>query len=128
MLVPHGASAVGQGLETEGNTLQISIDSTEPLGDVMRVIGALYNVTLTVTTAPNEAAKPASATTRQGRGRNNAARSKNTRVGGGRPATRRANVSTGEVRSWARENSHPVSDRGPISAAVLAAYHEARSN
>jgi hypothetical protein len=54
------------------------------------------------------------------------------RRSGGRKSTRRASATAGQrrgdlspVREWARNNGHPVSDRGRISAEVQAAYDKA---
>jgi hypothetical protein len=54
------------------------------------------------------------------------------RRSGGRKSTRRATANAGPrrgdlspVREWARNNGHPVSDRGRISAEVQAAYDKA---
>jgi Lsr2 len=54
------------------------------------------------------------------------------RRSGGRKSTRRASATAGQrrgdlspVREWARNNGHPVSDRGRISADVQAAYDKA---
>ncbi|MBC7558637.1 MAG: Lsr2 family protein [Dermatophilaceae bacterium] len=56
------------------------------------------------------------------------------RRAGGRKSSRKAGASGGErrgdlsaVREWARKNGHQVSDRGRISAGVLAAYDKAHS-
>lgn len=106
--------------------MRISIDSTEPLEGVVRVIEAVYEVTLTVATI-NEAAPTAPDPVLQRRGGRRTPSGKTSRArstGQGRSATQRAKVSNEELRSWARENGHPVSDRGRIPAAVVAAYHE----
>jgi hypothetical protein len=54
------------------------------------------------------------------------------RRAGGRKSSRRATTAgggrrgdLGAVREWARNNGHKVSDRGRISAGVLAAYDKA---
>lgn len=43
----------------------------------------------------------------------------------GAPGQRRGDLS--EVREWARKNGHQVSDRGRISADILAAYDKAHA-
>ncbi len=112
---------------TRGRSLKISIDSAEQLEDVLRVIGALYEVTLTIATVSEAGqAAPASrvdssAGTRAGR-----AETSTGKTGRGQPKKRIGNVSTAELRSWAQENGHAVSDRGPIPAAVSAAYRLAQ--
>jgi hypothetical protein len=53
------------------------------------------------------------------------------RRAGGRKSSRKAGAAgarrsdLGEVRAWARKNGHEVSDRGRISAGILAAYDKA---
>lgn len=55
------------------------------------------------------------------------------RRSGGRKSSRKAGASgqrrsdLGAVRQWARKNGHQVSDRGRISASILAAYDKAHS-
>lgn len=56
------------------------------------------------------------------------------RRSGGRKNSRKAGAATGQrrtdlsaVRQWARKNGHQVSDRGRISADVLAAYDKAHN-
>ena len=56
------------------------------------------------------------------------------RRSGGRKSTRRGTTTGGArrgdlsaVREWARNNGHKVSDRGRISADILAAYDKANS-
>ena len=54
------------------------------------------------------------------------------RRSGGRKSSRKAGASAGQrrgdlgaVRQWARKNGHQASDRGRISAGILAAYDKA---
>jgi Lsr2 len=56
------------------------------------------------------------------------------RRSGGRKSSRKAGANAGQrrgdlsaVRQWARKNGHQVSDRGRISADILAAYDKAHS-
>jgi len=56
------------------------------------------------------------------------------RRSGGRKSSRKTGASAGQrrgdlsaVRQWARKNGHQVSDRGRISADILAAYDKAHS-
>jgi hypothetical protein len=110
--------------------VRISIDSTEPLEDVIRVVGAAYNVTLTVATT-HEGGTMAPAMTTKGRGRSRPAAGNGARTrtsGRGRPGQRVAEVSNEVLRSWARENGHTVSDRGRIPKNVVAAYSDAQSS
>lgn len=105
--------------------MRISIDSTEPLTDVVRVVEAVYGVTLTVA-ATNHTATPPPPTTAHDRGRRHAAKATPPRTNRNRqvrPAKQSAPVSTSQLRSWARQNGHIVSDRGPLPVTVVAAYH-----
>jgi hypothetical protein len=102
--------------------LKLTLDSSEPLEDAMRVIGALYGVTLGV--APNDAddrssvdqQKEAPETTKKPVGRARAAK----RAG---PAL----SNNAEVRSWARQTGLTISDRGRIPTSVVAAYRDAHA-
>lgn len=107
--------------------MKISIDSAEPLEDVMRVIGAVYGVTLTVAISNAASHTDPDPTTTNGDGRP-AAMGKASTSSSGRSRSKRrlARVSTAELRSWAQQNGHTVSDRGPIPAAVKTAYHQAQ--
>ncbi|HZI96103.1 MAG TPA: Lsr2 family protein [Actinomycetales bacterium] len=58
-----------------------------------------------------------------GHGRRVAGRS-SSRRGSGRSSS--GNTDTAAIREWARSNGHKVSDRGRISAEVLAAYSAAK--
>lgn len=113
--------------DSEGEALRISIDSTEPLEDVLRVVGAMYGVTVTV--APAGAATVKSGSTSRGTLRSQ--RSSGSRGVSHQRARKRATrngsapVSQAQVRSWARENGHTVSDRGRLPADVVAAYRAA---
>lgn len=109
--------------------MKISIDSSEPLEDVLRVLGAVYGVTLKVTAEGADATRSATGgSARGGRPRASSTRRQPSR---GRRGVRRGSVngrapaSQAQVRSWARENGHTVSDRGRLPAAVLAAYQAA---
>jgi hypothetical protein len=122
--------------------VKITLDSSEPLEDAIRVLGAMYDVRLVVS-GDQEATKPvedvaakasgtqgqtrklsgskkprsaaASAAARPGR-----SKPRSVSVGGGRP-------SNAEVRAWARENGLAVSDRGRVAGSVMAAYRSANS-
>jgi hypothetical protein len=132
--------------------MKLTLDSTEPLEDAMRVLGALYGVTLVV--SPDEksgtrsanstastpqrksASKPAS-----GQKRVNSARSATKKVRAVAPSAKAATPrsrqrtaqrsvdasSNAEVRSWARQNGFTVSDRGRLPASVVTAYRNAKS-
>ena len=125
-------------IQRQATTLRLSIDSTDPLEDAIRVLGAMYNVTLV--TPSNNTAKKASAsakrvptaTTKRGRKATTGSRTprkksveapviESTQAAAGR-------VGTAELRSWAREHGFTVSDRGRIPAAISAAYNQASNN
>jgi hypothetical protein len=111
--------------------LRISFDSTEPLEDVIRVVGAAYHVTLTVLTTNEVGTTSPDAITPKGAGGNRAATAKDARAksdGRGRSTQQVARVSNEVLRSWARENGHTVSDRGRIPKAVVAAHRDAQSS
>jgi hypothetical protein len=117
--------------------VKLTIDSTETLEDTLRVVGALYNVTLEVSANPagdtaastktsNAAPLASTATSRAPRKARTAQKRK-------RPASRRARsaanargqMDTANVRAWARENGYEIADRGRVPATVLTAYQQA---
>jgi hypothetical protein len=124
---------------SKGTDVKLTVDSSEPLEDAMRVLGALYGVTLVVASdgsdvagAEQDARKPAD----KRAGRRPAAARKT------RPAARASDAvarkpkqgtaarlagspSSAEVRSWARDNGMTVSDRGRVPASVMTAYRNA---
>jgi hypothetical protein len=118
----------------EGSALKVTVDSSESLEDVLRVVGALYDVTLVLaqntpeadrpTQEPSAAPKQRSARTKP-RNRGGAAEN-----GASKSRTARRTESAGapsnaEVRSWARQTGLNVSDRGRVPASVMAAYRNA---
>jgi hypothetical protein len=130
--------------------LKLTLDSTEPLEDAMRVLGALYGVTLVVspdeqdgtrsTTASKPARKSASKATGSQRTVNSAPSAKKkapavasaAKAAKPRSKQKTAQRSVGasnnaEVRSWARQNGFTVSDRGRLPASVVTAYRNAQS-
>lgn len=82
--------------------MQITIDTSERLDDVLRVVGAAYGVTLTSSRA-----------TVGGRAAHGAARAG------------AARSDTADIRAWARAHGHAVKDRGRIPAEVIAKYRSA---
>ena len=111
--------------------MRISIDSTDSLDDVIRVVEAAYNVTLTVSTTKEGSATAPPAMSPKGGAGSRAATAKGAQAKSnrrGRPAQHVAKVSNEVLRSWARENGHTVSDRGRIPKAVVAAHRDAQSN
>jgi nucleoid-associated protein Lsr2 len=113
--------------------MKVTIDSTEPLADALRVIGALYNVTLAEvdqTAAPGTQASSEGTSRRSGAATNGSSRGAATKKSTRRPpAPKRtrssrnaASVSTADIRKWALANGHTVSSRGTLPAEVRAAY------
>lgn len=100
--------------------MQITIDSAEPLEDVLRVVGAAFGATLTV-------AEPSGAAPRR-QTRSQSERSGRRSTGGRRRGKAAPTVSSSAVREWARENGYSVSDRGRIPQNVVSAYAEAHKN
>ncbi len=119
--------------------MKVTLDSTDPLSDALRVVGAMYNVTLVVdsTTSPQTdtvqaaARKSSSRRTAKNAPRNGRARDAK-RSTSGRVARRSASngkaPAAPELRSWARRQGYQVGDRGRMPAAVLAAYREAHQS
>ena len=123
----------------KGSTrLKLTIDSDEALEDTLRVVGALYNVNLEVSSNPGTNTRAGQSTgngtstqarpRRASRGSARRRPGKRTRGAQARAATGAAGqVSTAEVRSWAREHGYTVADRGRVPAALLTAYRNAQS-
>ncbi len=121
--------------------MKLTIDSTEALEDTLRLVGALYNVTLEVAANPagdtgsstNSSTSTSSAAPRASTATSRAPRTARTTRKRKRPATGRARsaasgrgqVDTATVRAWARENGYETADRGRVPAAVLTAYQQA---
>jgi len=125
----------GPNTARDGKPLKVTIDSTEPLADALRVIGALYNVNLaqvaatddtTTTTALAAQDQPLGAATAKP-SRNSRAKTTSapTRTGRRRRTTA---ASSSDVRAWALANGHAVSNRGTLPAAIKAAYAQAHTS
>lgn len=99
--------------------MQVTIDSAEPLERVLPVINALYGVSLSFADA-SAAATPAA---QAGARRSRSSKSPTGSTSGRR--NKRAAVTTGTVREWARSNGYEVSSRGRLSAELLDAYRAA---
>lgn len=115
--------------------MKITIDSTEPLEDALRVLGALYAVTLIQiepATSPASAAA-GSRTRRSGASATGRSATQAPPRPAASPTTSRrrsrtaAAPRTSDVRAWALANGHHVSDRGPIPASVGAEYAKAQT-
>ncbi len=103
--------------------MKVTLYSSDSLEDALRLVGALYGVSLqvgaadpTATPAATPPAAPAART--RSRGRSAAA------VAAPRKRAARAAVSTptADLRRWARAQGYQVNDRGPLPADVLAAH------
>ena len=108
--------------------MRITVDSSESLDDVLRVVGAAYGVNVGVVEGDGSAAAERPSSTRRPR---RAGRTTRTSAAAARPRRRRAaagsSASSADVRAWAREHGHTVSDRGRLPAPILEAYRAARS-
>jgi nucleoid-associated protein Lsr2 len=105
--------------------MHITIDSRDPLDQALRVVGALFGVSLTV--EPNADAVAAASGSSNGgqrkRGvRRRAKAAKTTQRSGRRAVAAPADQSV--VRTWAREQGLQVSDRGRVPNAILEAYQQ----
>jgi hypothetical protein len=115
--------------------LKLTIDSTEALEDTLRVVGALYNVTLNVSDNPAAGTRSStsSTTAAASTATSRAPRKGQTAQKRKRPARRparsavngRGRVDTATVRAWARNNGYEIADRGRVPTAVLTAYQQA---
>jgi hypothetical protein len=121
--------------------MKLTLDSTESLEDAMRVVGALYGVTLVVATdeaagrpSAKESANALGRRRRTARKRQSAERAASAGAAASAeeiqpaqeaPSRASGSGSNSEIRSWARENGLTVSDRGRVPATVIAAYRSA---
>lgn len=114
--------------------LKLTVDSTESLDDALRVVGALYGVTLVVSEEGRNTSNPTPRRTTKPKktsvGTSPRSRAAVADTGSGRSRTRKAAASAEapsnvEVRSWARKTGLSVSDRGRVPASVMAAYRSA---
>lgn len=104
--------------------MKVTIESNESLSDALRVLGAMYDVTLVVSEEGTAAVAPATASSPT-------SAAEKVRVRKGRKkqaAVPAANVSNVEMRSWALKNGMTVSNRGRLPARVVAAYRDAHQS
>jgi len=107
--------------------VKVTIDSSEPLDDAVRVLGAVYNVQLAVTgpvlatidTALPRLTKAAAATKKPVAGASRTTR--------GRHTKNTAPPSSKELRAWAQANGHHVSGRGRVPSTLMDAYRAAHN-
>jgi hypothetical protein len=132
VVVPRGC---GQGA-SEGIAVKLSVDSSEPLEDAMRVLGALYGVTLVVASEAENGLTSAKqgasrGTKRAGAKAGSGGRGAAKGAGAARDrsaATSVSPVGNAEVRAWARLTGVTVRDRGRVPASVVNAYREAHNH
>ena len=113
--------------------MKVTVDSGEPLEDAIRVVGALYGVTLVVSDGSWEASKPTQQRRTEPKKRSvSTKRPTKARVADVSSAKSRTGAvgsadapSIAEVRSWARHTGLAVSDRGRVPASVMTAYRDA---
>ena len=118
--------------------MKVTIDSSEPLDDALRVLGALYDVTLVVSPSvadslgegqgdiPARPVRTGAKPSRRGAAKERPLRMPKGRGGRGREKV--APVRTAELRTWARDNGYAVSDRGRVAASVVQAYDAAHQS
>jgi hypothetical protein len=120
------ATPVADGGHVKRSAVKLTVDSNEPLEDAMRVLGALYGVTLVVSREVSDPRRPAQKG-RVTRRKGSTARKPRT---GASAVDADAGESAGtpsnaEVRAWARRTGLSVSDRGRVPASVLKEYRNA---
>lgn len=123
--------------------MKLTLDSSEPLEDAIRVVGSLYGVTLTVSqvleTDARSISSEATAASDSGpetrKSRRPSPKASRTAAAGARAGrsarkSRRDSNSNSntDIRAWARENGFKVSDRGRVPAAVMTAYRDAHAS
>jgi hypothetical protein len=129
----------------KATALKLTLDSSEPLEHAMRVLGALYGVTMILSTDEEDASKPTRENGTKPASSKSTARRKPSAARQGRPVAPATDAATdaaestqetaprsagspsnAEVRSWARQNGLTVSDRGRVPASVVTAYRNAQ--
>lgn len=116
--------------------MKVTIDSSEPLENAIRVLGAMYDVTLSVASQPSGPAPTSRSTGKadSSPASNRAAASKTAPARASTRRTRRASktpatvVSASDLRSWARANGYDVRSYGRVPVAVAKAYREAHQS
>lgn len=103
---------------------QIVIDPKESLDSVLRVVGSVYGVQVGVVdgSAPTATTSTGRARKSAGRPRKSAGRPRKTAAASRGGRGRSSAPSPTEVRAWAREHGHTVSDRGRLPAPIIDAY------
>lgn len=119
--------------------VQLTIDSSEPLAHVLRVVGSLYGTELTVAPdlagdapaadktakAPAKAARPAKRTKAAPK-KPARRRQRATKAGSARGRrSRAAGPTTADIRTWAQGQGYEISNRGRLAASLVRAYTDA---
>jgi hypothetical protein len=111
--------------------VKVTIDSSSPLADALRVVGALYNVNLArVDEPPAIVGSKASMASRRSNAKGNGSGPKTAKKSAPRSAVgqrKTTAASSSEIRQWASANGHAVSSRGTLPASVKAAYAAAHA-
>lgn len=103
--------------------MKVTVYSSDPIEDALRVVGSMYGVQITVSESEGQSSRRTQAPTSQPRsGKHGKAAAAAGTASKRRTARPAKVVSIAEVRAWARANGHQVSDRGRIPAQVVAAY------
>ena len=116
--------------------MKVTIDSSEPLADALRVIGALYKVSLSQVDEGRSVDN--SGTTRRsarpkasGNGSRRTTARKSPKAATARQTTAAKRpgrvASSSEIRTWALANGQTVSSRGTLPGAVKDAYAAAHT-
>ena len=132
--IPPGGFAAGSRILTRREVpLKVTLDSTEPLADALRVVGALYNVNLAEVPASDDTplAQPAQGKRARATSANPPRRTKTSTASTesrSRRPRRVAAATSRDIRAWALATGHAVSDRGTLPAAVKAAHAEAHKS
>lgn len=113
--------------------MQLTIDSAQPLDDVLRVVGAMYNVNLTVdgagshTDGDRSSARRRRADATKPRARRSKSSQKPTATGGRRRRGGRRSASTADIRQWAVDRGYDIASKGRVPATIVDAYRSANS-
>ena len=106
--------------------MKVTLYSSDSLEDALRLVGALYGVSLQVGVADAAATPPAASAARpRSRGRSAAAAATGT-APRKRAARAAVGTPTADLRRWAKAAGYQVNDRGPLPADVVAAHAASR--
>ena len=111
--------------------MKVTIDATDSLSDTIRVINALFDVTLAQVDGDNGRTATArrSAPPRKpeaSASKRSTAKVSTRPVRSNRSTSPTTPASASQIRAWARANGHVVRDRGTIPAAIRAAFEAAQ--